>query len=42
MSPKDGKILLTMAEAWDGRADQAERLILKAADGQGQDLRADK
>jgi hypothetical protein len=33
MSDKDGKILLKMAEAWDGRADEAERLKAKKADG---------
>jgi hypothetical protein len=29
MSQKDGATLLKMAEAWDGRADEAERRQLK-------------
>jgi hypothetical protein len=33
MSAKDGAILLKMAKAWDGRADEAERVQAKKADG---------
>jgi hypothetical protein len=33
MSEKDGKVMLKMAEAWDGRADEAERVQRKKADG---------
>src|SRR4051812_10311780 len=36
MSKKDGEILLTMAEAWDGRADEADRRRRKKADGHGE------
>ena len=36
MSEKDGKIMLKMAEAWDGRADEAERIQRKKTDGKGQ------
>ena len=35
MSEKDGKVMLKMAEAWDGRADEAERIQRKKADGKG-------
>jgi hypothetical protein len=33
MSKKDGNIMLKMAEAWDGRADEAERVQRKRSDG---------
>jgi hypothetical protein len=36
MSEKDGKVMLKMAEAWDGRADEAERIQRKKADGKDQ------
>jgi hypothetical protein len=36
MSLKDGKVMLKMAEAWDGRADEAERIQRKKADGNDQ------
>src|SRR5258708_3933078 len=36
MSKKDGKIMLKMAEAWDSRADEAERVQRKKSDGKGQ------
>jgi len=36
MSKKDGNIMLKMAEAWDGRADEAERVQRKKADGNDQ------
>ena len=36
MSAKDGEIMLQMAEAWDGRADEAERIQRKKADGKDQ------
>ena len=36
MSEKDGKVMLKMAEAWDGRADEAERIQRKNADGKDQ------
>jgi hypothetical protein len=32
MSDKDGKILLKMAEAWESRAEEAERRQAKQAD----------
>jgi len=35
-SEKDGKVMLKMAEAWDGRADEAERIQRKKADGKEQ------
>ena len=33
MSPKDAATLLKMAEAWDGRADEAERRQIKRGGG---------
>jgi hypothetical protein len=33
MSRKDGEILLKMAEAWDSRAEEAERVQSKKSDG---------
>jgi hypothetical protein len=36
MSEKDGKVMLKMAEAWDGRADEAERIQQKKANGKGE------
>jgi hypothetical protein len=36
MSEKDGKAMLKMAEAWDGRADEAERIQRKKADDKDQ------
>ena len=36
MSKKDGAILLRMAEAWDSRAADAERVNRKKADGHEQ------
>jgi len=36
MSQKDGKVMLKMAEAWDGRADEAERIQRKKTDGKDQ------
>ena len=33
MSKKDGNIMLKMAEAWDGRADEAECVQRKHSDG---------
>jgi hypothetical protein len=39
MSKKDGEILLTMAEAWDSRAEEAERLQAKKSDGRDEQRR---
>ena len=36
MSEKDGKVMLKMAEAWDGRANEAERIQRKKTDGKDQ------
>ena len=33
MAKKDGAILLKMAEAWDSRAEEAERIQTKKSDG---------
>jgi hypothetical protein len=30
MSEKDGKVMLKMAEAWDGRAEEADRIQKKS------------
>jgi hypothetical protein len=38
MNDKDGKVLLKMAEAWDGRAGEAERVQRKKADGKDEHL----
>jgi hypothetical protein len=38
MNPKDSQVLLKMAEAWDGRAQEAERLNKKKRDGHGEGL----
>ena len=35
MNPKDGAILLQMAEAWDMRADDVEKAEAKKSDGSG-------
>ena len=35
MNQKDGAILLKMAEAWDMRADDVEKVETKKADGKG-------
>jgi hypothetical protein len=36
MNEKDGKVMLKMAEAWDSRADEAERIQRKKTDGKDQ------
>jgi len=33
MGKKDGETLLRIAEAWDGRAEEAEQRVMKKADG---------
>jgi len=38
VTKKDGDILLKMAEAWDGRTDEAERQRRKNADGNNQHM----
>jgi hypothetical protein len=40
MSEKDRSILMQMAEAWDSRADEAERSENKKKDGGGTDKHA--
>ena len=36
MREQDGKIMLQMAEAWDNRAEEAERIQRKKTDGKEQ------
>ena len=36
MREQDGKVMLQMAEAWDNRAEEAERIERKKTDGKEQ------